>query len=602
MIQPAYRWRFPAGTIVAPELLEAGDRVGLSPRLVAILHARGLTTAPELVAFAGAPADGLHDPLLLPDASPFLERCVTARERGETILVFGDFDADGLTGLAIMTTALRRFGLNVEPYVPSRLEEGHGLSLRAVQAAVQGKAGVIVTVDCGSTSGTEIRAATDAGIDVLVTDHHRLPEVLPPARALVNAHRADSQYPDRRLAGSGVAFKLAQLLARDGQPGHTSQTAWTADDLSQLAMIGTVADVAPVLGENRAIARLGLERLRTSPRAGLAALLAGASIPLETVDLETVAYDIAPRLNAAGRVGEAMEAARLLLTDDLAEAERLAATLEHANATRRDMTADAMSEASAIVEAMPDEPATIIRGSWPVGIVGLIASKFAEDRGRPAVVGTTVGEVIRASCRSARGFDLAAALESCSDLLLRYGGHPGAAGFEVTPGNWEPLRQRLLTLAEVSLPALETDRRAELLIDLALPAADVDYGLIRELDSLAPTGPGNRDPLVGVLGLTVSRVRSAKGGHTQLTLRREKDVLDAIAFGRADLAENLQEGDRVDVVARLASREFGGIECIQLEVRDLAPSGFHAESRGILGVDPVGTPALMPAVASSPAA
>jgi single-stranded-DNA-specific exonuclease len=263
------------------------------------------------------------------------------------------------------------------------------------------------------------------------------------------------------------------------------------------------------------------------------------------------------------------------------------------------MTADAMSEASAIVEAMPDEPATIIRGSWPVGIVGLMASKFAEDRGRPAVVGTTVGEVIRASCRSARGFDLAAALESCSDLLLRYGGHPGAAGFEVTPGNWEPLRQRLLTLAEVSLPAPETDRRAELAIDLALRAADVDYVLIRELDSLAPTGPGNRDPLVGVLGLTVSRVRSANGGHTQLTLRREKDVLDAIAFGRTDLAESLQEGDRVDVVARLASREFGGIECIQLEVRDLAPSGFHAESRGILGVDPVGTAALMPAVASS---
>src|SRR5439155_11309511 len=257
------------------------------PRRVASLPARGLTTAPELMAFAGAPADGLHDPLLLPDASPFLERCVTARERGETILVFGDFDADGLTGLAIMTTALRRFGIGVEPYVPSRLEEGHGLSLRAVQAAVEGNARVIVTVDCGSTSTAEIRAARAAGIDVLVTDHHRLPEVMPPALAVVNPHRADSHYPDPRLAGSGVAFKLAHLLER---ASDASRAGTAAVDLTQLAMIGTVADVAPVLGENRAIARLGLASLRAAPRPGLAALLAGASIPPETVDLETVSY------------------------------------------------------------------------------------------------------------------------------------------------------------------------------------------------------------------------------------------------------------------------------------------------------------------------
>jgi single-stranded-DNA-specific exonuclease len=601
MIQPAYRWRFPAGTVIPPELLEAGGRLGLSARLVAILLARGLRSPAELAGFVAEPVEGLHDPFLLPDAAIFLDRCRVARKRGETVLVFGDFDADGLTGLAIMTTALRRFGLRVEPYVPSRLEEGHGLSLRAVQAAVQRNAGVIVTVDCGSTSGPEIQAATEAGIDVLVTDHHRLPEVLPPALALVNPHRADSRYPDQRLAGSGVAFKLAQLLARESEGGRPADD--QALDLTQLAMIGTVADVAPVLGENRAIARLGLERLRSSPRPGLAAMLAGASIPSEAVDLETVAYDIAPRLNAAGRVGEAMEAARLLLTEDPEEAVRLAATLEAANATRRDLTIDAMTEALVILETMPDEPITMVHGGWPVGVVGLMASKLAEDRGRPAIVGTAVGAVIRASCRSARGFDLAAALEACSDLLLRYGGHPGAAGFEVAPENWEALRARLAMLAAADLPAPEEHRRPELVLDIALRAAEVDYGLIRELASLAPTGPGNPDPLVGVLGLTVSRVRSANGGHTQLTLRREKDVLDAIAFGRADLAEALQEGDRVDVVARLASRAFGGIECIQLEVRDLAPSGLHEPARAILGAEPAGpVAAIVASVAASPVA
>jgi single-stranded-DNA-specific exonuclease len=578
MIEPAYRWRFPAGGVVSPELLEAGERLGLSARLVTILLARGLNRPSDLTAFTAEPSDGLHDPQLLPDASRFLERCRAARTGAEKVLVFGDFDADGLTGLAIMVIALRRFGLTVAPYVPSRLEEGHGLSLRAVQAAVESDTSLIVTVDCGSTSVAEIHAAGEAGIDVLVTDHHRLPDVLPQAVALVNPHRVDSLYPDPRLAGSGVAFKLAQLLALD------DGGAWLdRDGLAQLATIGTVADVAPVLGENRAIARLGLAGLRNAPRPGIAALLAGASIAPAAVDLETVAFAIAPRLNAAGRVGEAMEAARLLLTDDPTEATELAAGLETANDTRRDLTKEAMAEAQAILQETPEEAATIVRGAWPVGIVGLMASKLAEERGRPAIVGTALqGGVIRASCRSAAGFDLAAALDACDDLLIRHGGHPGAAGFEVTSDNWGPLRERLLLLAAVALPAQGDDRRPELVLDVALRAAAIDYELLRELASLAPTGPGNPDPLVGVLGLTVSRVRPANGGHTQLTLRREKDVLDGIAFGRADLADGLQEGDRVDVVARLASRAFGGFESIQLEVRDLAPTGFHREAREIL--------------------
>jgi single-stranded-DNA-specific exonuclease len=547
---------------------------GVSARLAGILAARGAVTGEDIVAWFADPLAGLHDPARLPDAAALLARMRLARERGERVLVFGDFDADGLTGLAIMTLALRRFGVSVEPYVPSRLDEGHGLSMAALEAATATGSTVIVTVDCGSTSVTEVAAANARGIDVIVTDHHRVPAVMPAALAVVNPHRPDSTYPDRRLAGSGVAFKVAQLLLA-GEPGGPA----AALDLTDLATIGTVADVAPVVGENRAIARIGLERLRRGPRPGIAALLERARVAADAVDLETVAFAIAPRLNAAGRVGEALEAARLLLASDPVEAATHADALEAANLTRRDLMKSAVAEARAVVGETSADAATVVRGPWGVGIVGLVASRLAEDRGRPAVVGAELGDVVRASCRSDGSLDLAAALERCADLFIRFGGHAGAAGFELASDRWDEFRERFLHLAGEGEPP---DPRVTISIDLALPAIDVDYGLYRELAGLAPCGPGNPDPLVAVLGLTVTRVRAATGGHSQLTLRRERDVLDGIAFGRPDIAEVVREGDRLDVVARLTSRRFGGFESLQLDIRDVATSGSHPVAASVL--------------------
>ena len=538
-----------------------------------LLVARGAVTGDDLVAWFADPLEGLHDPGLLPDADRLLTRLRTARDQGERVLVFGDFDADGLTGLAIMTIALRRFGVAVEPYVPSRLDEGHGLSLAALDAAVGCAATVIVTVDCGTTSVDEIAIANERGLDVIVTDHHRVPAVLPAALAIVNPQRRDSTYPDRRLAGSGVAFKVAQLLLAD-EPGGAA----AALDLTDLATIGTVADVAPIVGENRSIARLGLERLRRAPRPGIAALLERARVAPDAVDLETVSFAIAPRLNAAGRVGEALEAARLLLAEDPLEAATHADALEAANLTRRDLMKAAVAEARAAIDGTAVDAATVIRGPWSVGIVGLVAARLAEDRGRPAVVGADLGDVVRASCRSDGSLDLGATLERCADLFIRSGGHAGAAGFELRADRWDEFRERFLSLAADTVPP---DPRVAIAIDLALPASEVDYGLYRELAGLAPTGPGNRDPFIAVLGLTVTRVRAATGGHTQLTLRRERDVLDGIAFGRPDIAEVVREGDRLDVVARLTSRRFGGYESLQLDIRDVATSGRHATSAAL---------------------
>ena len=571
MLQPRARWVFPTDATPDPLLVATADGLGLSARIVALLARRGIDTAADLERYFAEPHAGLNDPALLPDAAAFLGRVVAARDRAERVLVFGDFDADGITGLAILTLALRDLGIEVIPYVPSRLEEGHGLSLAAVDAAERAGATVIVTVDTGTTSVAEVAAAVGRGIDVLVTDHHHVPEVLPAAIAIVNAHRPDSAYPDDRLSGAGIAFTLARLLLGD-RPA--------ALDLADLAAIGTVADVAPLAGENRAIVRLGLERIRGGGRPGIAALLSRAAVEAPSVDVETIGFTLAPRLNAAGRMGEALDAARLLLADDPVEADRLAGELEAANTSRRDLMKTALADARTSPDAIDEAPATIVHGPWPVGIVGLVAGRLAEERNRPAIVGAELGPVIRASCRGDGTLHLAATIAACGDLLIRHGGHAGAAGFEIRTEQWAVFRERFLGLAALAEPR---DPRPALAVDLALPAADVDYRLFAELARLAPWGVGNPEPLVAVLGLIVTRAREATGGHTQLVLKRRLDVLDGIAFGWPELATLVAEGDRVDIVARLASRRFGGIESLQLEIRDAAPAGDNAGS-GAIGV------------------
>jgi single-stranded-DNA-specific exonuclease len=571
VIEPRFRWLYPDRAPLDGGFRDAVRAHGGSARLARVMAGRGIGPD-EVDRFFGPPLGSLHDPALLPDADRAVERIARARAGQEGVLVVGDFDADGLTGLAIMVRALRALGIDAAPHVPSRLEDGHGLSLRAVELARAAGRRLVVTVDMGSSSGAEIAAAGAAGIDVIVTDHHRVPPELPPAVAVVNPQRSDAGYPDRRLAGSGVALKLsALLLERLG--GIRAEL--TTMDLADLAMIGTVADVAPVLGENRAIARLGLERIRRDTRPGIAALLAVAGVAAAEATLETVGFAIAPRLNAAGRVGDADEAAALLLTDEPQIAAVHAAALDAANLVRRDVSRAALEEARALVDAEGgrSDEVVLVRGPWPVGIIGLVAGRLAEEFGLPTVVATRVGEHLRASCRAPAGYDLAAALQGSADLLVRYGGHRGAAGFEVEEGRWDELAERLRSLLTAEGPR---DPRLPLTLDLALPARSVDYELLRDLAALGPTGPGNPEPVVGVHGLTVTRIRAAAGGHAQLTLRREIDVLDGIAFGRGDLVDTVREGDRVDVAARLMSRRFGGYESLQLGVIDVATARTSA--------------------------
>jgi single-stranded-DNA-specific exonuclease len=601
MIQSACRWVAPAALQLPPEYRAAGAQRGLSPRLLGVLAARGVADASALDRFLAPAEEALHDPALLPDAAAALQRVTQARARSERVLVYGDFDADGLSGLAILTLALRRLGLDAAPYVPERLGDGHGLSQRALERASAEGRTLIVTADCGTSSGPEIEAAAGRGIDVIVTDHHHAAALPTAAVAVVNPVRADSTYPERTLTGAGVAWKLAHLLLGDGGSALPDPVR----ELADLALIGTVADVAPILGENRSLARIGLEQLRRASRPGLAALLERAGLRPDRLDLDDIGFAIAPRLNAAGRVGEAARAARLLLADDRGEADALADEIEAANRERRELTRTALAEARGALgldpgtvesdqadlvpspdgvaaAALPGASATalpaalLVRGEWPVGIIGLIAGRLSDNLRRPVVVATPVDEesgILRASCRSPKGHNLAETLVACEDLLIRHGGHAAAAGFDIQAARWAELQERFVSL--IGATALPPGP-AELWLDLVLPAIEVDYDLVRDLGRLEPTGPGNPRPTLGVTGLTVVRARSAAGGHTQLVLGRGRDVLDAVAFRRPDLATALRAGDRIDIATRVASRSFGGFESIQLEVLDVAAEGAQA--------------------------
>ena len=426
MVESLYQWVAPPDVDVDADCVAIGAARGISERMLRLLAARGVASPDELRLFLAAPEEGLHDPRLLPDAEAALLRVSAARARGERVLVYGDFDADGLTGLAILVIALRRLGLDAAAYAPERLGDGHGLSLRAIERAAADGRTLIVTADCGTSSGAEIEEAARRGIDVLVTDHHHAATWPSSAVAVVNPKRGDSAYPDRRLTGAGVAWKFAHLLLNP--PGGAGLST-PVRELADLAIIGTVADVAPILGENRSIARLGLEQLRHTARPGLVALFARAGIAPEKMVLDDIGFAIAPRLNAAGRVGEAARAARLLLAEDSVEAGSLADEIEAANTERRGLTKSYLAEArlalglgpasGEVADAGQDvksgrgvepaivspgnesdgslPPALLVRGEWPVGLIGLIAGRLVDETGRPAVVASPIDPEVRSA-------------------------------------------------------------------------------------------------------------------------------------------------------------------------------------------------------------
>jgi single-stranded-DNA-specific exonuclease len=495
--------------------------------------------------------------------------------RREPIAVYGDFDADGVTSTALLVQALTSLGADVQPYIPHRVDEGYGLNLNALRKLYGQGVRLVVTVDCGIRAVDEVNQAR-RGLEFVITDHHTVGPELPFASAVIDPQRKDCSYPFKRLAGVGVAFKLAQALIREAPacriPVHIEER-----DLLDLVALGTVADLVPLKGENRALVRQGLEVLNKARREGVRALMNAARLRPGSVVASSIGYGLGPRLNAAGRLGDANLSYQLLVTADRREAEKLAGRLNERNRMRQQMTAQAYELATemALVEGQDVPLLFAADKGFMAGIVGLVAGRLTETYYRPAVVVEIGEKECKGSCRSIPEFHITRALDECRDLLVRYGGHAAAAGFTVRRDNLEPLKQRLTEIAQHEFSELSesgVELAPKLSIDAVVKLSQMNWELIENLEKLEPCGEENPSPRFLSRGVPVAnaQVVGSEGRHLKLQLGAQGQTVDGIAFGMGSHFEEL--GDVVDVIYALEVNEWNGERRLQLNVQDLRPS------------------------------
>lgn len=524
----------------------------LPPSLCRLLLVRGFADESDARQFLKPRLERLHDPSLLAGMGAAVERVRRALRDGETILVHGDYDVDGICGATLCTRALAALGARVRTFVPHRLRDGYDLTGAGVRAAADAGASLILTVDCGTVAHEPIAAAAAAGIDVIVTDHHTPSQALPPALAVVNPNRPDCTYPDKGLAGAGVAFKLCQALA--AAEGADPAELWSFLDLVAVA---TIADLAPLAGENRILTRFGLRLLRQTRNPGLRALLESAKIDTtEPIGAGKISHVLAPRINAAGRVGDAARAIELLMTADEREAGRLAHELEQQNETRRAVDRETLAQAVDMLERDYD-PArdfaiVLAAHGWHPGVIGIVASRVVELTHRPTVlIAIDDDGRARGSARSIPRFHLYEGIRACAHLLERYGGHRQAAGLEIRPERIPELRAALNDHARTVLRP--HDLEPTLRIDLDIHLSEITTELFALMRHFGPFGIGNPMPVLGVRDVRVARPpRTVGAGHVRLVLEQDGARLQAIGFGMADRIATLDAvRNRLDVVFHL---------------------------------------------------
>jgi single-stranded-DNA-specific exonuclease len=561
VIAPRLEWLLPEPFPEPPPF------AGFGRPVATLLARRGFRDDEQLGRFLRAGEASLHDISLMADADVALDRIERAIEAGERIAIWGDYDADGMTAVVVWVLAFRALGIEPLRHVPSRLAEGYGLSRGGLARLAAAGVSLLITCDCGVTNAAEVEEARGLGIEVIVTDHHLPSGALPRAVAVVDPHRPDCAYPDPDLTGAGLAFKLASaLLLRRGV---------AAADLAGVAAIGTIADMAPMTGESRAIVRLGIDELAVTSRPGLRALLArSADVPGQPTARD-LAFGVAPRINAAGRIADAELAMSLMLEEDPAEAERISEALESVHLERRALTASTIEAAVALAAAMPGAGPLALRGDgWAPGVLGLVANRLVESLGRPVAVAAAVDDELRGSIRAPGDFHVALALEACASLLLKRGGHPAAGGFSLRAEDWDAFAAAFGSLPRPFPPdpGRAMERATALTIDLVLPATHLGWPLAEEIGRLAPFGPGHVEPLLAVTGLTVADARrvGATGDHLALRMRRGHEVFDAIAFGTPADRPLPEAGIALDLVGTLERDLFQGLPRLRIRVADYA--------------------------------
>jgi len=540
--------------------------------LAMLMNIRGLDDAAHLREFLGE-GEPLSDPFLLKDMDKAAARITRAVDNMEKIAVYGDYDADGVTSTAMLYSYLETRGADVIFYIPQREGEGYGMNMGAVEYLKEQGVSLIVTVDNGISSVQEVARANELGIDVVVTDHHRPQEILPDAVAVVDAYRPDDTSPYKHFSGVGIAFKL--LMALEDGAGDVEDL---LEAYSDLAAIGTIGDIVPLTGENRTLIRAGLERLSRSDRPGVQALLENAGIAGKALTSTNVAFTLVPRINATGRMGAPERAVRLLISGYEEEAEVLSEEICADNEERRRVEAEIAEAAFADIEAkgyMKDRVVVVDGENWHHGVIGIVASRVTERCGKPCMIISRGETEAKGSGRSIEGFSLFEAICACGDLLIKFGGHPMAAGITLKPENIEAFRKRINQYAAEHFPQMPTQT---VTLDCKLNPAALSVSMAQSLTQLEPFGNGNPQPVFGLFNMELSNVTPVGGGgHLRLTLEKNGAVITAMRFNTKPEELPYHIGDKIDLAVQLEAREFRGQPSLTVIVRDMKFAAFNTE-------------------------
>ena len=534
-----------------------------SPIFQQILYNREITSLEQAEEFlhAGYPS---HSETELLGTRQAVSRIGQALQAGEKVAVYGDYDADGVTATALMLQTLTALGADVQSYIPNRFTEGYGLNSTALDKLKADGVSLVVTVDCGIRAIQQADHAAEIGIDLIVTDHHTPGAELPRALTIINPKQPDESYPEKVLAGVGVAYKLAKALIEEFNPPGL-----LPEDLLDLVAIGTVADLVPMVGENRSLVREGLRYIRTPRRQGIVSLLGVIGTNPAKVDASTIGFGIGPRINAAGRIGSAQDALNLLTAPDIRTSAEFAQVLDNRNRERQRITREIQEQSDALSDTK--EPDTYLLFSYHPdfnpGVVGLAASKLVDEHYLPAVVGFHGEDFTRASCRSIPEFHITHALDQCSDILEQYGGHAAAAGFTVLNKHLDELAHRLQEIAREQLQSVELT--PSLTADVVVRLKQLDPGLLKEIEMLEPTGQNNRSPLFVSYKVDVRGARTVgkDKSHLKLILSQDGVTFDAIAFRFGHLVNEIP--GQIDILYAFEMNEFNGRQTLQLNIKDL---------------------------------
>jgi len=561
------RWLIPP--VITPEADQA--LIKFPHVLRQILFNRGYATDAEARAFLKAEPDFNTDPFQMTDMDAAVERVRFALEHDEPIAIYGDYDVDGVTSTALLVDVLNALGADIRGYIPNRFEEGYGLNNEALSQLKEEGVKLVISVDCGIRSPDEAQHAQTIGLDLIITDHHHPSEgILPAALAVINPKQPGDTYPDKNLAGVGIAYKVAEALVN-----RLETSGFRLENLLDLVALGTVADLAPLIGENRFLVRRGLRQMRETIRQGLFSLAAVAELNLSKVNASDIGFRLGPRLNAAGRLDEALAAYELLTTKDIFTAGQLAQQLDVQNRERQKITREIQAKAEEL--ALADETDAFLlfaaHEDFNPGVVGLAASRLTDTYYRPAVVAHIDTETTRGSCRSIPEFHITDALDKCADLLVRHGGHAAAAGFTVENDKLDELVSRLKTIANEQLG--NQDLRQTLTADAEIPLTEARPALLDALKYLEPTGYGNPDAVFVSRDVRVrhSRTVGADGKHLKMYLEDEAGAThDAIGFRLGELQPELPES--IDIMYTYEINEYNGRINYQLNLKDVKAAGI----------------------------